>query len=160
MTTIEDKIPEGRDKSLSTNFRDVFRQTLDIKNIHALPKWLVEDGLVYRPVIYTYKHDPERISKFIERGWDFVVADANDIDDRSAATKAEKNVRAKPVECKYSSGHKAVWMKITQEKLAQREVEKRKERIQQMVQCGQISATDSGYKILGPEYKVNLEKDS
>ena len=155
MATDKDSI--SRDKSLSMNFRDVFRQVLDVKNIHALPEWLKEDGFVYRPVIYTYKHDPLRINRFVELGYDFVVACADDIDERPAATKAETNTRAKPVECKYQSGHKAVWMKVSREKLQQREIAKRTARIEKMVACGQISKIENGFKILGPEYQHKLE---
>lgn len=150
-------IEDLRNKTLNGDIRDAFRRPIDIKNIHKLPKSMVEEGYTYRPVIYTYKHDPERIENFLEKGWDFVVTDENDIDDRPAATKAEKNLRAKPMECKYSSGHKAVWMKIRTEELTKREIEKRKERIEKWVQSGQISNIESGYKIIGPEYKHNLD---
>ena len=155
MATVDNKKTVQRDEALSDSFRDTFRQSLNVKNIHVLPKHLQWEGYTNRPVIYTYKRDPERINRFLDNGWTFIIAKADDIDDRSAATKAEKNVREKPVECIYNSGHKAVWMRISNEKLQQREEEKRKERFRKMVACGQIQNIESGFKITAPEYVYN-----
>lgn len=147
-----------RKRTIETTSRDLFRKTLDTKNVHQLPKHLIEPGYHYRAVIYTYKHDPERVERLLDRGWHFVIAAADDEDDRPAATKAERNTRESTIECKFTSGAKAVWMKIESEKLRELEKAKRTQRLEKMVQAGQISSIENGWKIMGPEYRYELEK--
>lgn len=158
MAIVTDEVVK-RDEALSDSFRDTFRQSLNVKNIHVLPKHLQWEGYTNRPVIYTYRHDPERINRFLDNGWTIITAKANEIDDRSVATKAEKAVRDKPIECVYNSGHKAVWMRISNEKLQEREIEKRKKRFEKMVACGQIKSIESGFKITAPEYVYKTDNN-
>jgi hypothetical protein len=109
--------------------RDQFRPSLFVQNIHQVENY--DPAYEYKNVIFTYKHDPGRVSRYLEAGWEIVETTENLRDDRSFSPKSkEDKIRPQPCVTKTTDKHEQVLMRILRTKRAENELEKRNMREQ------------------------------
>lgn len=105
--------------------RDQFRPTLFVQNIHQVENY--DPAYEYKNVIFTYKHDPGRVARYLDAGWEIVETTENLRDDRSFSPKSkEDKLRPQPCVTKTTDKHEQVLMRILSTKRAENELEKRK----------------------------------
>jgi len=119
----------------------------NIKYIHDLPSHLKDPNYFHKLVIYTYKHDPYRVQKLLENGWEIVYAEGSELDDRGSGNKAKTNGKSSPILIDKKSGHKAVWMRIPVRLWEQRITEKAEKDRQRLVEATKIQKTRHGTRV-------------
>jgi hypothetical protein len=109
MTTLRKDKPECRDHD--------WRPTLNIDTF-AIALEKQDPAYKYYGFIYSYKNDPNRISKQEDKGWEVVYSTQGFLDDRkfSPDNSNEEKLRPTPVLKTTSDGHKMVLMRIPLEK--------------------------------------------
>lgn len=106
-----------------------FRPVPYIQDIHQTQDR--EDGFQYKNVIISYKHDPSRVQKYLEAGWEIVETTAPSKDDRlfTPNSKEEKLRPQMRVETT-SDGHEQILMRILSSKWEQNQLDKKNHREQ------------------------------
>lgn len=107
--------------------KESFRPNLFVKNINQVVNR--DPAYEYKNVIFTYKHDPGRVSRYLEAGWEVVETTERLADDRDfTPTDTKEKLRPQPCITKTRDKHEQVLMRILKTKRADNELEKRKER--------------------------------
>lgn len=110
-----------------SDLRDRFRPTLFTQNIHQVENY--DAAFAYKNVIFTYKHDPSRVDRYLEAGWEIVETTDQLKDDRSFAPNSkEKKLRPQPCVTKTTDKHEQVLMRILRTKRDQNELDKKSNR--------------------------------
>jgi hypothetical protein len=104
--------------------KESFRPNLFVRHINqALDQ---DPAYDYKNVIFTYKHDPARVNRYLEAGWEVVETTQPLVDDRDFSPKDSKEkLRPQPVITKTKDKHEQVLMKILKTKRAENEVNKK-----------------------------------
>ena len=91
--------------------RESFRPNLFVRHIHQVIDQ--DPAYEYKNVIFTYKHDPHRVSRYVDQGWEVVETTEQLTDDRDFSPKDKKEkIRPQPVISKTKDKHEQVLMRI------------------------------------------------
>lgn len=104
--------------------KESFRPNLFVKNIHQVVDQ--DPAYEYKNVIFTYKHDPSRVSRYLEAGWEVVETTDDLADDRDFSPKNTKEkLRPQPCVTKTRDKHEQVLMRILKTQRAENELKKK-----------------------------------
>lgn len=107
--------------------RESFRPNLFVKNINQVVER--DPAYEYKNVIFTYKHDPGRVARYIDAGWEVVETTEQLADDRDfTPTDKKEKIRPQPCITKTKDKHEQVLMRILKTDRAKNELDKRKQR--------------------------------
>lgn len=106
------------------DLRKQFRPKLFTQNIHQVENY--DPAYEYKNVIFTYKHDPGRVDRYLDNGWEIVETTEPTIDDRSFVPNSkEKKVRPQPCITNTTDGHEQVLMRCLKTRRAENEKNKK-----------------------------------
>jgi len=135
--------------------REDFRGKLNISEVARVKQ---DPNYVYKLVIHTYDHDPARVDRYIEAGWDVVSSEQSVEDKRSHVpdNSDESSLRQKPVlkRLRGSGGHTAVLMRIKKDLYAANQLKKAErdaERQRRATTKNRVSKDGNSIKITEPE---------
>jgi hypothetical protein len=107
--------------------KESFRPNLLVKNINQVVDR--DPAYEYKNVIFTYKHDPSRVNRYVEAGWEIVETTEQLADDRDFSPKDSKEkIRPQPCITKTRDKHEQVLMRILKTKRTENELKKKKDR--------------------------------
>jgi len=107
--------------------RDKFRPTLFTQNINQVDNY--DPAYDYKNVIFTYKHDPGRVSRYLDKGWEVVETTEPSVDDRSFTPNSkEKKLRPQPCITKTTDKHEQVLMRVLKTMRAENQLDAKKGR--------------------------------
>ncbi len=139
--------------------KESFRPNLFVRNINQVIDR--DPAYEYKNVIFTYKHDPGRISRYLDAGWEVVETTQQLADDRDFSPKDTKEkLRPQPCITKTRDKHEQVLLKILATKRAENQLSSKRER--EMLSARQSQArgetvTRKGNEIFtkGSELNIN-----
>lgn len=139
--------------------KETFRPNLFVKNINQV----IERDLAYeyKNVIFTYKHDPSRVSRYMDLGWEVVETTERLEDDRDFSPKDTKEkIRPQPCITKTRDKHEQVLMRILKTQRAENTLKSKKEREMLSARQSQLrgeTVTRNGNEIFtkGSELNIN-----
>lgn len=107
--------------------KEKFRPSLFVKNIHQVTNR--DPAFEYKNVIFTYKHDPDRVNKYISAGWE-VVETTEPLEDDRDFTPTDKKEKLRPQPCisKTRDKHEQVLMRILKTQRADNQIKAKRER--------------------------------
>lgn len=106
--------------------RNQFRPKLFVQNIHQVENY--DPTFDYKNVIFTYRHDPGRVDRYMDLGWEIVETTETTQDDRSFTPNSkDKKLRMQPCVTTTTDGHEQVLMRILKTKRAQNQLDKKLE---------------------------------
>ncbi len=109
------------------SIRESFRPNLFVKSIHQVENR--DPAFEYKNVIYTYKHDPNRVSRYLDAGWEVVESTEQLEDDRDFSPKDTKEkLRPQPVRSKTRCKNEQVLMRILKTRRAENQLNDKKAR--------------------------------
>lgn len=109
--------------------REQFRPTLFTQNIHQVDNY--DPAYDYKNVIFTYKHDPGRVARYLDAGWEIVETTAPTRDDRAFTPNSkEEKLRPQPCITKTTDKQEQVLLRILKTLRAQNELDKKHTREQ------------------------------
>lgn len=109
------------------DLRAQFRPTLFTQNIHQVEDY--DPAYEYKNVIFTYRHDPSRVDRYVKEGWEVVETTAPLRDDRSFSPSEKKEkIRPQPCITKTRDKHEQVLMRILKTKRAENQLRNKDER--------------------------------
>lgn len=107
--------------------KETFRPNLFVKNIHQVIDR--DPAYEYKNVIFTYKHDPTRVNRYLEQGWEIVETTQPLEDDRDfSPTDKKEKLRPQPCITKTRDKHEQVLMRILSTKRAENQLKAKKQR--------------------------------
>lgn len=107
--------------------RAQFRPTLFTQNIHQVENY--DPAYLYKNVIFTYRHDPSRVDRYLDAGWEIVETTTPTRDDRSFTPNSkEEKLRPQPCITKTTDKHEQVLMRCLKSRWDQNQIDKKKER--------------------------------
>lgn len=107
--------------------KESFRPNLFVKNIQQVVDR--DPAYEYKNVIFTYKHDPNRIQRYFEAGWEVVETTEQLADDRDFSIKDTKEkIRPQPLVTKTRDKHEQVLMRVLKTTRAETQLKKKNER--------------------------------
>lgn len=139
--------------------KESFRPNLFVRNINQVVD--KDPAYEYKNVIFTYKHDPSRISRYLEAGWEVVETTERLEDDRDFSPKDTKEkIRPQPCITKTRDKHEQVLMRILKTQRADNNVKAKKEREALSARQSQLrgeTTTRTGNEIVtkGSELNIN-----
>lgn len=138
--------------------KETFRPNLFVKNIHQVVDR--DPAYEYKNVIFTYKHDPQRVSRYLEAGWEVVETTEPLADDRDFSIKDTKEkIRPQPCVTKTRDKHEQVLLRILRTRRAENEAEKRRVREQLHLRQSQLNGdrvTRKGNEIFTQGSEINI----
>lgn len=139
--------------------KETFRPNLFVRNIQQVIDR--DPAYEYKNVIFTYKHDPNRVAKYVEAGWEIVETTEPLADDRDFSIKETKEkLRPQPCISKTRDKHEQVLMRILKTRRAENELAKKKDRDALQLRQSQLNGdkvTRRGNEIFtqGSELHIN-----
>lgn len=139
--------------------KESFRPNLFVKNINQVIDR--DPAYEYKNVIFTYKHDPSRVSRYMEAGWEVVETTERLEDDRDFSPKDTKEkLRPQPCITKTRDKHEQVLMRILKTARAENNKKAKQEREQLSARQAQLRGdrvTRKGNEIFtqGSELNIN-----
>jgi len=107
--------------------KESFRPNLFVKQIHQVVER--DPAYEYKNVIFTYKHDPSRVQRYEEAGWEVVETTEQLADDRDFSIKDTKEkLRPQPCITKTRDKHEQVLMRVLKTTRAETQQKKKAER--------------------------------
>lgn len=107
--------------------KETFRPNLFVKNINQVVDR--DPAYEYKNVIFTYKHDPGRVSRYMEAGWEVVETTERLEDDRDFSPKDTKEkLRPQPCITKTRDKHEQVLMRVLKTRRAENNLKAKQER--------------------------------
>lgn len=107
--------------------KESFRPNLFVKQIHQVVER--DPAYEYKNVIFTYKHDPNRVQRYMEAGWEVVETTEPLADDRDFSPKDTKEkLRPQPCITKTRDKHEQVLMRVLKTTRAETQQKKKAER--------------------------------
>ena len=139
--------------------KESFRPNLFVKNINQVIDQ--DPAYEYKNVIYTYKHDPNRVARYLDAGWEVVMTTERLEDDRDFSPKDTKE-KIRPQECitKTRDKHEQVLLRILKTTRAENQLTSKDERerlhLRQSQQRGE-TVTRKGNEVhtRGSELNIN-----
>lgn len=111
----------------SYKMKESFRPNLFVKQIHQVVDRV--PAYEYKNVIFTYKHDPNRVSRYLEAGWEVVETTEPLADDRDFSIKDTKEkIRPQPCISKTKDKHEQVLMRVLKTTRAATQMKNKEER--------------------------------
>lgn len=139
--------------------KEKFRPNLFVKNIHQVVDR--DPAYDYKNVIFTYKHDPQRVSRYLEAGWEVVETTEPLADDRDFSIKDTKEkLRPQPCISKTRDKHEQVLMRVLKTTRAESQLKQKREReelrLRQSRQSGE-TVTRNGNEVFtkGSDLRIN-----
>ena len=113
---------------MTNELRKQFRPALFTQNIHQVENY--DPEYEYKNVIFTYRHDPGRIDRYLDAGWEIVETTDNLVDDRAFTpnSKEKKKLRPQPCISKTMDKHEQVLLRILRTKRQENELNKKTHR--------------------------------
>ena len=109
------------------DLRNQFRPKLFVQNIHQLENY--DPNYEYKNVIFTYRHDPGRVQRYLENGWEIVESTETPVDDRSFTPNSkEDKLRPQAVTSTTRDGQEQVLMRCLKERRIKNEAQKKQDR--------------------------------
>lgn len=110
---------------MTTKKKTLFRPAIDISNIHQVAEEDRDPNYFYKYVSLDYRHDKNRVKRYLNMGWEIVETTKQTLDDRSFTpnTKEEK-LRPQPDVITTRDGVRMMLLRITHEQKAQNEADK------------------------------------
>ncbi len=107
--------------------KETFRPNLRVRNINQVIDR--DPAFEYKNVIFTYKHDPSRVNRYEEAGWEIVMT-TEPLDDDRDFTPTDKREKIRPQECitKTRDKHEQVLMRILKTARAENQLKAKAER--------------------------------
>ncbi len=139
--------------------KESFRPNLFVKNINQVIDR--DPAYEYKNVIFTYKHDPSRVSRYIDLGWEVVETTERLEDDRDFSPKDTKEkLRPQPCITKTRDKHEQVLMRVLKTTRAENTLKSKKERDMMSQRQSQLrgeTVTRKGNEIFtqGSELNIN-----
>ncbi len=139
--------------------KESFRPNLFVKSINQVVDQ--DPAYEYKNVIYTYSHDPRRVSRYIEAGWEVVETTVQLADDRDFSIKDTKEkIRPQPCISKTKDKHEQVLLRVLRTRRADNNLKNKKEREQLSARQSQLrgeTVTRKGNEIItqGSELNIN-----
>lgn len=91
--------------------KETFRPNLFVKQIHQVLER--DPAYEYKNVIFTYKHDPNRVQRYLEAGWEVVETTEPLVDDRDfTPTDKKEKLRPQPCISKTRDKHEQVLLRV------------------------------------------------
>lgn len=91
--------------------KESFRPNLFVRNINQVVER--DPAYEYKNVIFTYKHDPGRVARYVEAGWEVVETTERLEDDRDFSPKDTKEkLRPQPCITKTRDKHEQVLLRV------------------------------------------------
>jgi hypothetical protein len=107
--------------------KESFRPNMFVKNIHQVENR--DPAYEYKNVIFTYKHDPARVNRYLDKGWEVVETTEQLIDDRDFSPKDSKEkLRPQPCISKTKDKHEQVLLRILKTARAENQTKAKNER--------------------------------
>lgn len=107
--------------------KETFRPNLFVKSINQVIDR--DPAYEYKNVIFTYSHDPKRVSRYLDAGWEVVETTEQLADDRDFSPKDTKEkIRPQPCITKTKDKHEQVLMRILRTKRSDNETKKKQQR--------------------------------
>ena len=139
--------------------KETFRPNLFVKNIHQV---LDRDpAFEYKNVIFTYKHDPNRVKRYLDAGWE-VVETTEPLDDDRDFTPTDKKEKLRPQPCitKTRDKHEQVLLRILRTRREENQLKAKAEREMLSARQSQLrgdKVTRKGNEIFttGSELNIN-----
>lgn len=101
-----------------------FRPALFVQSIHQMENR--DPDYEYKFVIHTYRHDVNRVKRYMDAGWEIVDSTEVATDDRSHTPNSkEEKLRPQPVTVTTKDGHQQVLMRCLRTKRAENEAAKK-----------------------------------
>lgn len=119
--------------SRETTQRVQFRPVPYVQEIHQVQDR--DPAFTYKNVIISYKTDPQRVTKYLQQGWEIVEATAPNKDDRSF-TPNSKEAKLRPQMCVETTtdGHEQILMRILKTTWDKNQLDKKSNREQLRLQ--------------------------
>lgn len=139
--------------------KESFRPNSFVKNINQMIER--DPAYEYKNVIFTYKHDPGRVSRYCDLGWEIVETTEKLADDRDFSPKDTKEkIRPQPCITKTRDKHEQVLMRILKTTRAENNLKSKKEREALSARQSQLrgeTVTRKGNEIFtqGSELNIN-----
>src|SRR3990167_7306831 len=109
--------------STKEELRKQFRPSLFTQNIHQVENY--DPAYDYKNVIFTYRHDPGRVDRYMDAGWEIVETTEPTIDDRAFTPNSkEKKLRPQPCITKTSDKHEQVLMRVLRTRRTQNQIDR------------------------------------
>lgn len=113
-------------KNTKDDLRLQFRPKLFVQNIHQLESY--DPNYEYKHVIFTYRHDPGRVQRYLEAGWEIVETTETTVDDRSFTPNSkDEKLRPQPMITNTKDGHQQVLLRCTKDRRQENELRKKEE---------------------------------
>ncbi len=107
--------------------KETFRPNLFVKNINQVIDR--DPAFEYKNVIFTYKHDPSRVQRYLNAGWEVVETTEPLEDDRDFSPKDTKEkLRPQPCVTKTRDKHEQVLMRVLKTTRAENQLKSKAER--------------------------------
>lgn len=107
--------------------KETFRPNLFVKNINQVVDR--DPAFEYKNVIFTYKHDPSRVQRYLEAGWEVVETTEPLEDDRDfSPTDKKEKLRPQPCITKTRDKHEQVLLRVLRTRRADNQLKAKSER--------------------------------
>ncbi len=139
--------------------KESFRPNLFVKNINQVVER--DPAFEYKNVIFTYKHDPSRVKRYMEAGWEVVETTERLEDDRDFSPKDTKEkIRPQPCITKTRDKHEQVLMRVLKTTRAETQLKNKKDREELSARQSQLrgeKVTRKGNEVFiqGSELNIN-----
>ena len=139
--------------------KETFRPNLFVRNINQVVD--KDPAYEYKNVIFTYKHDPGRVSRYMSLGWEVVETTEQLEDNRDFSPKDTKEkLRPQPCITKTRDKHEQVLLRILKTQRAENVLKSKKEREALSARQSQLrgeTVTRKGNEIFtqGSELNIN-----
>lgn len=139
--------------------KESFRPNLFVRHIHQALD--TDPAYEYKNVIFTYKHDPNRVSRYLGLGWEVVETTEQLADDRDFSPKDSKEkLRPQPCITKTKDKHEQVLMRILKTARAENQAKDKKLRDENSVRQSRSrgeTVTRKGNEVItkGSELNIN-----
>jgi len=107
--------------------REEFRPTLFVTDIHQVREEDYDPEYEYKYVIFTHRHDRNKVERYIKMGWEVVETTSNTKDDRDFTPNSKDGDSLRPKPCIQNTidGHEQVLMRCLKTQRAENELSKK-----------------------------------
>lgn len=142
-------------KQTKDDIRAQFRNSLNISEVNKVKK---DPNYEYKLVITTYEHDPDRVGRYMDNGWDIVFSEDSISDERTnIASEKSSEGRIRPVTKRLKGGHQAVLMRCSKERRQQNEAAKTARDKEAFLKASGRKIRKEGSNIIVQESDINLD---
>lgn len=145
---------KSNQKTATPNFQPKFTKD-------AVASFKKDPNRVYKVVIYTYDHDPERVQRYLDMGWEVVTSTSTIPSEGSLLIKDQENlVTPSPVQKHFRKGHSGVLMSISKDQWTQNVKIREKERMERYLASANRKTKRQGNNLIITESDINLDENN